>query len=157
VTADRTAATAEEFAARVAPFDAAPAVEESAVERVARAMFDADDWPPDYWDNRVHGGLCDRFPAIYDHAYRRGVAQADPGTMPKRESCRACRDELPSGSRLPLADFIIWGKLAGQENLGPRCAAHAEKALGWNFASQVDQWAVYDLRPINRAALDADS
>jgi hypothetical protein len=38
MTADRSAATHEEFAARVAPFDAAPAAEESAVERVARAI-----------------------------------------------------------------------------------------------------------------------
>jgi hypothetical protein len=55
MTADRSAATHEEFAARVAPFDAAPAAEESAVERVARAIAAgwADRWPDDNepWEN----------------------------------------------------------------------------------------------------------
>ena len=75
----------------------------------------------------------------------------------KIEFCRACRDELPWGQPLPLADFIIWGKLTPPEHLGPRCTDHAEKALGWNFISQVDQWAVYDLRPLNRDVLRGDA
>jgi hypothetical protein len=57
MTADRSAATAGEFAARVAPFDAAPAAEESAVERVARAIYESDN--PDVticvWDDETSG------------------------------------------------------------------------------------------------------
>jgi hypothetical protein len=55
MTADRTAATAEEFAARVAPFDAAPAAEESAVERVARAIYESDNPDVSVWDDETSG------------------------------------------------------------------------------------------------------
>ena len=55
---DRTAATAEEFAARIAPFADAPTPPEVAeaaiVEEVARAVW-ADQYPFDHWDSTQRG------------------------------------------------------------------------------------------------------
>jgi hypothetical protein len=65
------------------------------------------------------------------------------------EFCRECRDE----GRDPIhhAEFILWGKLFPPEALGPRCYDHAEKHIGSRGMSQIDQWAVFDLRPfVNR-------
>jgi hypothetical protein len=66
----------------------------------------------------------------------------------KREHCRECRDE----DRHVRADFILWGKLLPPEVLGPRCYDHAAKHIGHSGMQQIEQWAVYDLRPL--AALD---
>lgn len=66
-----------------------------------------------------------------------------------QEHCRQCRDELPYGSKLPAADFILWGKFFPREAFGPKCTKHARK---WFDISQVDQYAVFDLRPLRQPA-----
>lgn len=70
------------------------------------------------------------------------------------ERCRECREELPFGATVPKADFILWGKLFPPEALGPRCYDHAAKHIGWAGMSQIDQWAVYDLRRPEPSAPD---
>lgn len=60
------------------------------------------------------------------------------------EHCRECRDTLPYGSKLPAADFILWGKFFPALAFGPKCYFHASK---WFDISRLDQYAVYDLRP----------
>lgn len=70
-------------------------------------------------------------------------------------SCRECRDERDFyDDPVPPADFIVWGKLAEPEALGPKCYDHAVKHLGHSMPGRADQYAVVDLRPI-RAALTA--
>ena len=68
------------------------------------------------------------------------------------EYCRECREELPYGSKLPRADFILWGKFFPSEAFGPKCYAHAS---GWFEIALVDQYAVYDLRPIHLLMVSA--
>jgi hypothetical protein len=58
-----------------------------------------------------------------------------------REYCRACRDN----DRTTVAEFIIWGKLFPPQALGPRCWNHAAP---WFDISRIEQYAVYDLRPV---------
>lgn len=72
----------------------------------------------------------------------------------QREYCRECRDELPYGSKLPVAEFILWGKLFPREAFGPKCYDHAVKYFP---VERIDQWAVYDLRPINSLLDTLDS
>lgn len=67
------------------------------------------------------------------------------------EYCRKCND---LGQDKP-ADFILWGKSFPSEALGPRCYIHAEKHIGSRGMSQLDQWAVYDLRPARNLAESA--
>lgn len=64
------------------------------------------------------------------------------------EFCRACRDER---DEIVPADFILWGKLLPSGQLGPRCYNHATAHIGVLAMAQIDQWAVFDLRPFNRA------
>lgn len=64
------------------------------------------------------------------------------------EFCRACRDER---DEIVPADFILWGKLLPSEQLGPRCYNHATAYIGVLAMTRIDQWAVFDLRPLNRA------
>lgn len=67
--------------------------------------------------------------------------------------CRECRDERDVyDDPVPPAEFIIWGKLAPPEALGPKCYDHAVKHLGHDMPGRSDQYAVVDLRPL-RAAL----
>lgn len=66
---------------------------------------------------------------------------------PVPQFCRECRDELPYGSKLPEADFILWGKYFPPEAFGPKCYFHASQ---WIKIELVDQYAVYDLRPANK-------
>lgn len=67
--------------------------------------------------------------------------------------CRDCRDEaeLNMTESIPVADFILWGKLFPAEALGPKCTFHAAEYI--NIA-QVDQYAVLDLRAARRQAAD---
>jgi hypothetical protein len=65
----------------------------------------------------------------------------------KVECCRQCRDQEPPVST--RAEFILWGKLLPPEAFGPKCYDHAAEHLGWQAMSRIDQYAVYDLRPIN--------
>lgn len=66
----------------------------------------------------------------------------------KGECCRECRDfEPPLYTR---ADFILWGKLLPPEAMGPKCYDHTADHLGWFAMSRIDQYAVYDLRPVNK-------
>jgi hypothetical protein len=67
------------------------------------------------------------------------------------ETCRECRDNDVTAP----ADFILWGKLLAPEALGPKCTDHATKHLGFSAIHRIDQYAVFDLRPI-RAALRGD-
>lgn len=60
------------------------------------------------------------------------------------EHCRACRDEF---DEMVPAEFIIWGKLTPREHLGPRCYHHTAEFVGSTGMSQIDQWAIFDLRP----------
>lgn len=85
-------------------------------------------------------------------AERDAIAAAARGLL---TSCRECRDERDFYTDpVKPADFIIWGKLAPPEGLGPKCYDHAVKHLGHDMPRRSDQYAVVDLRPI-RAALDA--
>lgn len=61
------------------------------------------------------------------------------------EWCRACRDK----DSLTQAEFIIWGKYFPPEHLGPRCYDHTADAVRNNM-SQVDQYAIFDLRGLSR-------
>lgn len=45
------------------------------------------------------------------------------------------------------ADFILWGKLVGPDDLGPRCEKHLAKTIP---RTMIDQCAVVDLRGVNR-------
>jgi hypothetical protein len=68
------------------------------------------------------------------------------------EACREWVDEVANTCK-ERADFILWGKMFPPEALGPRCLTHAESHVGWrniSSASQISQWAIYDLRPIGR-------
>ena len=71
-------------------------------------------------------------------------------TRARIEWCRECRDESQWLAPGREADFILWGKLFPPEALGPRCYDHAAKWIGPASMSQVDQYAVYDLRPVHR-------
>lgn len=62
-----------------------------------------------------------------------------------RETCREWPDDAFDRCNQP-AEFILWGKLFPPEALGPRCYEHAVKHTGHSMPSQVDQWAVFDLR-----------
>ena len=64
-----------------------------------------------------------------------------------RETCREWPPERLDRCNAP-AEFILWGKLFPPEALGPRCYDHAYKHIGGAGMSQLDQWAVYDLRPV---------
>lgn len=67
------------------------------------------------------------------------------------EVCRECRDLLPYGEKIPLADFVLWGKFFPQEAFGPRCSGHADKYFPIH---QADQYAVIDLRRARQEQLD---
>lgn len=67
-----------------------------------------------------------------------------------QEFRRECRDERSWRSPGVQAEFILWGKLLPPEALGPRCYEHALKHLGSGAMGQIDQYAVFDLRPLNR-------
>jgi hypothetical protein len=56
------------------------------------------------------------------------------------------------------SDVILWGKLFPADALGPRCLDHAAAHIGWRSlaADQIEQHAVFDLRPI-RAALNSEA
>jgi ATP-dependent Clp protease ATP-binding subunit ClpA len=80
-----------------------------------------------------------------------------PKSKPERpiEFCRDCRDEMSiedviDGKPCPPAEFIIWGKLSKPEALGPKCYDHAAKHLGHAAMSRIDQYAVLDLRKLQR-------
>ena len=64
------------------------------------------------------------------------------------EHCRECKDELPFMAPSVRADFILWGRFFPPEALGPRCYDHAESHLGHAAMSRIDQYAVFDLRPL---------
>lgn len=66
------------------------------------------------------------------------------------EWCRECRDTQPYGAPGVPAEFILWGKLFAPEAFGPKCYRHALKHIGHGGVSQIDQWAVFDLRPLQR-------
>lgn len=68
------------------------------------------------------------------------------------EWCRECRDEAAWLAPGREADFILWGKLFPPEALGPRCYDHAEKWIGRADMLQIEMCAVYDLRPVHKAA-----
>ena len=103
----------------------------------------------DGWD--VHGSAAQRnmARAILSAA----LAGRTPIELPEQlqgvtriEHCRACRDER---DEIVTADFILWGKLLPPEQMGPRCYDHTAGYLGWSAMHQIDQWAVFDLRPFN--------
>jgi hypothetical protein len=64
-----------------------------------------------------------------------------------REFCRECRDEREWLAPPVPADFILWGKLLPPEAFGPKCYDHAAKHLGRWEMMNIDQCAVFDLRP----------
>lgn len=70
------------------------------------------------------------------------------------EFCRECRDER---DEIVPAEFIIWGRLTPPEKLGPRCYGHTSDFAGGTGMSQIDQWAIFDLRPFQKEVLDAGS
>jgi hypothetical protein len=49
------------------------------------------------------------------------------------------------------AIVIVWGKLVAPDEFGPRCADHVPH---WWDSGRPDQYAVLDLRPVNRALGD---
>ena len=63
------------------------------------------------------------------------------------EHCRECRDTLPYQAPSVQADFILWGKYFPPEAFGPKCYNHALDHLGPNAMSQIEMYAVFDLRP----------
>lgn len=64
------------------------------------------------------------------------------------EHCRACWDQR---NKMVQADFIIWGKLSPPEQLGPRCWDCTAGYIGAEAMHQIDQWAIFDLRPFQVA------
>lgn len=72
----------------------------------------------------------------------------------RTEHCRDCKDELPHGTwPLPLADFILWGKFFEPAAFGPKCTFHARLYFP---VDRIDQYAVYDLRPLNNMLMDLE-
>jgi hypothetical protein len=63
----------------------------------------------------------------------------------QREYCRRCRDR----DEITVAEFIVWGRFFNKTYLGPQCEWDLPPSVRRNM-SQIDQWAIYDLRPINR-------
>lgn len=65
-----------------------------------------------------------------------------------RESCREWIEEKSDRCNAE-AVFILWGKLFPKDAMGPRCWDHASKWLnGHTSQRDIDQTAVYDLRPV---------
>lgn len=76
-------------------------------------------------------------------------ATVQPSAVPLREWCR----HWPDGANNrcgALAEFILWGKFFPPEALGPRCHDHALPYSRLDTHT-VEQSAIYDLRPTNRA------
>lgn len=65
----------------------------------------------------------------------------------QRETCRYWLERSASYCH-KTADFILWGKLADPDDLGPRCSKHISKEIR---QSGSDQYAVVDLRSVNQA------
>jgi hypothetical protein len=66
------------------------------------------------------------------------------------ESCREWVDQKMNYCS-ERAQFILWGKLFPPDALGPRCYDHAAVHLrGDMSAHNIEQTAVYDLRPVYR-------
>lgn len=65
------------------------------------------------------------------------------------ETCREWAEDMPDRCNV-RAEVLLWGRLFPDEALGPRCYDHAVKWAGHNLYSQMDQWAVLDLRGLRR-------
>lgn len=78
------------------------------------------------------------------------------------EFCRECRDEAHERNGYsqdwnPVpADFILWGKLLPPEALGPKCFYHAQEHLGWSAMYKIEQYAVFDLRKLQKLVDEPD-
>jgi hypothetical protein len=66
------------------------------------------------------------------------------------EFCREWVEDKTDRCNEP-AIIIIWGKLFPAEALGPRCQEHAAKHLPDLSLHTITQWAVFDLRGLERA------
>jgi hypothetical protein len=84
---------------------------------------------------------------------RKDAAAAKKMRAAAQEPCREWVEKKANRCNAP-SDFILWGKLFPPEALGPRCYDHAYIHIGYGGISQIDQWAVFDLRPF--AALGGD-
>lgn len=71
-------------------------------------------------------------------------------TTELRESCREWDEDSTDRCNIH-AVALLWGKWFPAEALGPRCYEHAVKWAGHDMFSQIDQWAVLDLRGLRRA------
>jgi hypothetical protein len=60
------------------------------------------------------------------------------------EHCRTC-DELGQHRE---AHFIVWGRFFPIEHHGPRCSTHVGEQLGWRVVTDVEQYAIFDLRTV---------
>jgi L-rhamnose isomerase len=69
-----------------------------------------------------------------------------------REHCRACHHER---DKIVPAEYIVWGKYAKTNRLGPSCYDHTVEVIGHAGMSRIDQYAVFDLRPFRAAAGEA--
>jgi len=69
-------------------------------------------------------------------------------TAMQRAGTEHCREDASTGRCGMPAEFILWGRLLPADALGPRCREHAAAHLGEPALHQLDQWAVFDLRPL---------
>lgn len=128
------------------------AVEPDELRALAAAALDRD-----RWQTRALAAEGSTDGAAWDRLEReRDVARADLSRLAahmmrmwaaSEQYCRECRDEREWLAPGVPAAFILWGKLFPQEALGPRCYDHAARWLGRGI-DQVDQHAVFDLRPL---------
>lgn len=64
-----------------------------------------------------------------------------------------CREELGAPTHDKCwkpAEYVIWGKLAPNEALGPRCYLHAEKHVGPHALMRDANYALINLRDLVR-------
>jgi hypothetical protein len=138
-------------------------IPEEMVEKATQALRDAgfvdpdDDTVPTFFADRIGDARIDMWVPARDAVVAvlsaalagrtvREIPEQIQG-LTRLEHCRACRDER---DEIVTADFILWGKLLPPEQMGPRCYDHTAGYLGYRAMSQIDQWAVFDLRPFNQ-------
>jgi len=134
---------------------AEPAIEisEDAIEAAAKAEYEADGSVAGTpWEE-----IGENLRAQYTEPMACALAAALPfleqvtrgrrQPMELGESCREWVEDRRDRCN-ERSDFILWGKFFAPEALGPRCKDHARQHLGWASMSQIDQYAVYDLRRV---------
>jgi hypothetical protein len=85
---------------------------------------------------------------------------SDLGVSPSVDTLRVlqehvggCREELGAPTHDKCwkpTEYVIWGKLAANEALGPRCYMHAQKHVGHHALASRANYALINLRDLAR-------